>query len=284
MKKLAFAVALSAIFAAGQAAAVPTFSLAGGYTGAIKIKFTNWESFNSSFPSPGDVNYGILKITSIESDDGNNTQLWNDGKDGGEITGIFRDITVASTSGTGPVNIKSSGGLLDIYINPLGSFAAAGGASQGSSGYTDAGCATNGSCYDGISNVAMGGLFLSLAWASGIDAGNGAITIDGDLDGGTFPGTGDAAGFLNVTGGLYASNFDSNGLPSAFGARDMFAQNDFCVNGAVGCAFPSQGDWQLVSEDPVRAFFIPEPGSLALVGLSLFGIAAVGRRSARRQG
>jgi hypothetical protein len=280
IKKLSVAIAAIGCLAASPASAL-SFDL-GGYSGAIKIKFSNWENFTTPVgqaPAPGDENYGILKITTIESDDGNNTTLWTSGQGGAELTGVFRDIIVDNVTLGATTNIQSSGGVLDVFLNPVGAFAAAGGANQGTGGYAPAGCAIGDDCYNGITNVAGGLLFLSLEWASGIDPTDSDITIDGDLQGNTVPGTGDAAGFLNVTGGAYASTFDTNGQATAFGNRDMFTQNDFCVNGQLGCAQPAQGDWQLVSEDPVRAFVVPEPGLLSLFGIGLVGCYLRRRRA-----
>lgn len=289
IKKLALAVATIGCLAATQASAVPSFSLNGGYTGAIKIKFSNWESFDTidpqtGLPVVGGHNYGILKISTVESDDGNNTLLWSSGQGGGELTGVFSGITLtAVTPSGGGFDLVSTGGALDLYLNPVGTFAGAGGANQGNGGYAAAGggCLINQNCYNGISNAAGGALFLGLDWVSGIDPLDATTTIDGGLDGSTFPGTGDAGGFLDVTGGAYAFNFDTNGQSTAFGNRDLFAQNDFCVNGTVGCASPAQGDWQLVSEDPVRASFrVPEPGTLLLGGIGLLGLGFSKRRRA----
>jgi hypothetical protein len=151
---------------------------------------------------------------------------------------------------------------------------------QGTGGYTCAAFA----CYNGINDadgtpIATGALFLSLAWASGVDA-SGVTTVDGNLIGSSFPATGTAAGYLNVTGGDYASRFDTNGQTGASGEiRDLFAQNDFCDNlgGGAACGGPV-GDWQLLSDDPVRGAVIPEPGTLALLGISLLGLVGLRRK------
>src|SRR5687768_7577228 len=166
MKKTALPLALAGALV-GSASAAPVFNLAGGYTGPINIKFRNWESILPGL-APGAENFGILRITSVTDPDGN--PLWSDGQDGAELTGVFRDIIVDSVTVVGTdANVKSTGGLLDIYINPFGSFAATGGPSQGLGGYAQAGCAPGDACYDGISNVAGGGVFLNLAWAPGVD-------------------------------------------------------------------------------------------------------------------
>ena len=275
MKMLASALALAGTLIASQAQAL-TFDL-GGYTGPITIKFQNWESFTGGLQQ-GSENFGILSVTSVQTP-GGGTPLWQTGDGGAEISGIFRDITVTSITpvGTG-VNVQSTSGFLDLYLNPFGSFAGAGGAAQGTGGYS--GCIATLDCYTGISD-AGGMLFLSLEFASGINPLNATTTVNGDFNLATLPASGNASSYLNVTGGAYASNFDTDSFATVFGTRDLFAQNDFCPNGQLTCTGGANiGDWQLISDDPVRAFFIPEPGTLMLLGLGLVGFAAM-RRKAR---
>jgi hypothetical protein len=284
MKKLAIALGVAGALAASQASAAPLFSFTGGYTGPFVIKFSNFEGFSSAVLAPGVENFGILKISSILDDNANT--IWSDGQNGAELTGVFRDIIIDSItpvlSGTTPTgfSVKSTGGLLDIYINPTGSLNAAGGPAQGLTGYTDAGCLPGDGCYDGISNVGAGGVFLNLAWRGGIDPTDSDITVDGDFDLASFPSTGDAAGFLDVIGGPYAGRFDTNGQPTAFGPADLFSQNDFCPNGSPACGtvgtLPTR--FPFLSEDPVRGVVIPEPGTLALLGISLLGLVGLRRK------
>lgn len=290
MKATIAATGLALGMLATTANAMPNFELAGGYTGEIEIKFNNMESFTNLGPNgeiqTGSINFGTLQITSVENPS-LGSQLWNTGVLGAELTGVFRDITVKTVSPVfAGVDILSTGGVLDIYINPLGSFAAEGGYTQGLGGYLSGGCAAvGGACYNGISNIAGGGLFLSLEWVPGVSLLDPTITVAGTFTGATLPATGTAQGFLQVTGGAYAGNFDTNGFLA--GTADMFAQNDFCTPGQTGCVSlaagggaPADGGWQLRSNDPVRANFIPEPGSLALIGL---GLSALGFASNRRR-
>jgi hypothetical protein len=275
MKPLAVAVGLAATVFASAATAAPAFSLAGGYTGAIGIKFRNFENVDPAL-APGSENYGVLRITSIETPGGD--PLWQQGVGGnGFLTGVFADINVLTSvpDGAGGLNVQGSGGLMNIYLSIT-----APDLSQGLAGYAAAGggCAPGDLCYNTISNNADTILFLQLAFVSGIDSTNPAVTVNANFDTTAFPTTGDAASYLDVIGGAYASNFDSNGQVTAFGNRDFLIQNTFCANNAPNCS--GLGDWDLRSDDPATGRFIPEPGTLALLGLGLLGLGGVVRRKA----
>ena len=295
MKKLSIFLML-AMFIIGSAVSASAFSL-GGYSGPIKMKFSNWEDLilpAANMPGPSyyvnngdgiEDNYGILYITDIRADDGSNLLLWSDATQGETLTGLFYDVDVQSwaPNGSGGTNVQSVGGKMDIYLDtsPSGTFDA----TQGNGGYiADAdGIAHND--YTGITDIGST-LFLTLDFVPGVDILTDA-TIDGDFDGSTLPASGDATSYLSVTGGAYASTFDTNGFsvtytddilgPGTSITPDFFTQNDFVPND--GSTAPIQGDWGLLSEDPNRGnAAIPEPSTIMLFGLGLLGLGFVGRK------
>jgi hypothetical protein len=260
----------AALLSAAPVQAAPSLGLLDTFNGPVEIKFTNWESFTNGL-TIGSENYGILSIETI-NDPLTNTALWQKGQGGVFLTGIFYGITVSSVSDDG-LSAQATGGTIKIYFNTSNLTPG-----LGTAGYTSGACAgsTDYSCYDGITG---GELALELELASGIVA-DPDVTLAATFTDDEFPPTGKASAYYNVVGGALASKFDTDTIDTPFGTRDLFAQNDFCPNGVPSCGV-QVGDWQMLSNDPIRGYVIPEPGTLAVLGIGLLGLGVAVRRRRR---
>ncbi len=221
-----------------------------------------------SISSWGDDTWGIFSIASITKVS-TGTNLYTSGQGGVYLTGVFggiQDFSVTRTDLTASLGgiyqqILGSGGWLKMYSNPTNYNPTLG--TGGRTGqYT----------YNGITG---GTLELDAVFSAGVIAGSNATYRNTFNEAGI---AGGSAGFLDIVGGAMASALDTNAMMDLNGNfHDLSLSSTFDAFLSV----PQVADWTVIASGQVLGnVAVPEPGSLALLGLGLAGLATLRRRKA----
>lgn len=279
LRKVLGVAAIASVVMAGHARAdLIDLTTPGG--GTAIIDFHNYESFTNQL-NIGSQNYGTFQVTAITVN-GNNVFAPSSGA---YLVGVFNGITVASVSGSAPnINVGNTGGTFNIWqvsSAQLGTVGQTIGTlfAQGTGGYAAAGggCAIAMLCYNGITNVG-GTDYLNFNLVPGADAAG--DTLAATLTTNSFPPTGSANGYGDITGGAGATQFTTGNYLTSVGTfADVTFSDEFCPNGSSGRCIPAIGNWDDQSFDPATAqVSAPEPLTLSLLGVGLIGLGISRRR------
>lgn len=208
--------------------------------------------------------WGIFSVQTITKKNGD--IIWAAGN-GEYLTGMFGGIMDTYVEVAGQISPQTlalgTGGWLNMYLTNQNYDSSFGpGGRQGEFGYR------------GITDIG-GQLALSAVFGAGALGGHPEYTYVSNFANNTISGNGQA--YLDVTGGSMAGIFDTNKQEDPNGGmHDLFLKTTY---GQTGLS--AEYGWTVDATGDVQGN-VPEPGSLALLGLGFAGLATLRRRRAAK--
>jgi hypothetical protein len=289
------AAATAGVMIAGAGAA-QAFSLT---SGSHTWHFTNWET---RVTGQGDVLEGLIRVDQIFNNDTGNTVFSTN--PGEELVGYFTGLTVQSITEAPGAPFSFTGGEIFLYTDTTPDFNPSKDPTVGS------GAANLASDSPGVSNIAPdaaptdqapllsgaagagvtdGTLWAHIVFDAGISLADPTATLAGGIrpvvavdDGLGSPALqGDGSGFMSIVAGSAYDQYNTNGYNG--GLSDFRLDNTFFITNGPAAVGPVSFDnttngWDTHSDDPVKALAIPEPATIGLMGMGLFGIGVLQRR------